>query len=87
MGASIAAFIVEQRELLDRLERFAATPDYRRLLASIAPLAAGDLEPWLGQWLITPSFGLGERPIDLVQQGRLEIVEQLLARIGGGVVS
>lgn len=84
---STIAFIAEQRALLDSLERFAATPGYQRLLASVAPLEADDLERWLAHWLISPSFGLGERPIDLVvRRGGIEAVELLLMQIGAGVV-
>lgn len=88
MTSSTVAFIAEQRDLLDALERFADTPDYQRLLASVAPLAAGDLEPWLAEWLISRSFALGERPIELIARpGGLDVVEQLLMRIGTGVFS
>ena len=79
---SVAAFIATQRELLDRLERFAETEDYRRLQAAVAPMAAGDLEGWLAEWLIQPSFGLSELPIDaMARPGGLELVEQHLLQI------
>lgn len=79
---SVAVFIAAQRELLDRLERFADTEDYRRLQAAVGPVAAGDLEGWLAQWLIQPSFGLRELPIDAVARpGGVELVEQHLLRI------
>jgi hypothetical protein len=82
LSKSVANFISDQRGLLDRLERFADTPDYRRLLIAVAPMAAGDMEPWLAQWLIQPSFGLRELPIDaLTRPEGLALVEQHLLQI------
>ena len=63
MSSATDAFIAKQRALLESLERFAAATDYQHLLAITAPLAAGGIEPWLAEWLISPSFGLGERPL------------------------
>lgn len=88
VSASVAGFIAGQRELLCRLELFAGSPDYRRLLAAAAPMAAGDLEPWLAEWLIQPAFSLKELPIDtLARPGGIEQVELQLLRIAAGVVS
>jgi hypothetical protein len=42
ISKSVAVFIDTQRKLLDRLERFAETEDYRRLQAAVGPIAAGD---------------------------------------------
>jgi hypothetical protein len=82
ISKSVAAFISAQRELLDRLERFAESADYRRLQAAVGPIAAGDLEGWLAEWLIKPSFGLRELPIEAVARlGGVELVEQHLLRI------
>ncbi len=72
-------FIAAQRALLDRLERFAETEDYRRLQAAVASMAAGEFDDWLAEWLIQPSFGLRELPIDAVARlGGIELVEQHL---------
>lgn len=77
-----AVFIATQRKLLDRLERFAETEDYRRLQAAVGPIAAGDLDGWLAKWLTQPSLGLRELPIDAVARpGGVELVEQHLLRI------
>lgn len=45
-----------------RLERFAETHEYRQLLVVAAPMAEGDAEPWLAEWLIQPAFALAELP-------------------------
>lgn len=88
ISAGVAAFIAGQRELLARLEQFAQTPEYRRLLAVAAPMADGDAEPWLAEWLIQPVFTLGELPIDaLARPGGLELVELQLIRIAVYVVA
>lgn len=87
ISASVAAFIAGQRELLLRLEQFAETPAYSRLLTVAAPLVDGD-EPWLAEWLIQPAFTLGELAIDaLARPGGQELVELLLARIAACVVA
>lgn len=85
---AVAAFIAEQRLLLDRLESFATTPEYGRLLAVVAPIAAGDLEPWFAEWLIHPTVGSGQLPIDRVTQpGGVDLVEQQLVRLSSGAYS
>lgn len=82
VSASIATFVAGQRELLARMEQFACTPEFNRLLAAIAPMAIGDPEPWLAGRLIQPAFGLGALPIDVaIQPGGLERLEHLLLRI------
>lgn len=87
ISASVVAFIAGQRELLFRLEQFAETPAYRRLLTVAAPMVDGD-EPWLAEWLIQPAFTLRELPIDtLTRPGGQDLVELLLARIAACVVA
>lgn len=82
ISTSVATFIAEQRELLDQLEQFAETPEYRRLLALSTPMAEGDVEPWLAEWLIQPVFSLNDLPIKaLAQPGGLELVESRLVWI------
>lgn len=82
ISTSVAVFVAAQRELLDRLERLAETEDYRRMQAAVGPIAAGDLESWLAAWLIQPSFGLRELPIDAVERpGGIDLVEQYLLQI------
>lgn len=68
ISKSVAVFVASQRELLDRLERFVETEDYCRLVAAVGPMAVGDVEIWLAEWLIQPSFGLRELPIDAVER-------------------
>lgn len=57
ISQSVAAVIATERELLNRLERFVQTEDYRRLQAAVGPMDAGDLQGWLAGWLVKPSFG------------------------------
>ncbi|KQV96631.1 hypothetical protein [Pelomonas sp. Root1237] len=91
--ASVAAFLAKQRDLLDRLEQFAKTPEYCRLLTAAAPLIEGDLDPWLAEWLIQPVVRLDEQPNDeairhgeppihtVCRQGGVDLIEQQIARI------
>jgi len=79
ISASVATLIADRRALLDRLERFVKTPDYRRLIVVATPMADGDVEPWLAEWLIEPVFALHEPPIETVARpGGLELVEKQL---------
>jgi len=66
--AAVVAFIAEQRELLVRLEQFAETPEYRRLLSAASPLIDGDLDPWLAAWLIQPAVPLDDLSIHAESQ-------------------
>ena len=78
---SVDAYIADQRALLDRLEEFARTPEYERLLSTVQDFASDDPEPWLADWLISPAFGLGGAiPIDVAgaPSGVDLLVEQLL---------
>lgn len=61
--AAVAAFIAKERDLLDRLEQFAETPEYRRLLQAAGSLINGDLDPWLAEWLIEPAVRLDGLPM------------------------
>ncbi len=80
--AGAAVFIAGQRELLVRLEQFAQTSDYRRLIIASASIAEGDVDAWLAQWLIEPAFKFGELPIDaLAKPGGMKRVVQYLERI------
>jgi hypothetical protein len=86
--SNVSTFIAQQRELLDRLERFAETVDFRRLVAVGTRLAGDDVEVWLAEWLIQPAFRLGELPIDTVlRPGGVDVVEAQLVRIAACVVS
>lgn len=67
--AAVSAFIAEQRDLLDRLEQFAGTPEYRRLLQAASPLINGELDPWLAEWLTEPAVRLDGLPIPPGFQG------------------
>ncbi|WP_457447102.1 antitoxin Xre/MbcA/ParS toxin-binding domain-containing protein [Roseateles sp. P5_E4] len=86
--ANVAAFITEQRKVLDELEKFVETPEYRRLLAAAVPILVDeDPEPWLTQWLIEPAYGLQGRPLDVAARpGGVERVEQHLKWISNFVV-
>lgn len=76
---SVTAFIADQRDVLDQLERFLGSPEYHRLLAVIAPMVDAPPEPWLSEWMIERTDGMNARPIDVVRQpGGLERVEQHL---------
>lgn len=78
--ANVAAFIAEQRKVLDELEKFVETPEYRRVLAAAGPILVDeDPEPWLSQWLIEPCRGFDGLHMDLaIQPGGVERVEQYL---------
>lgn len=78
--ANVAAFIAEQRKVLDDLEKFVETPEYHRLLEAVGPVVVDeDRGPWLSQWLIEPSYGLRGLPMDVaVQPGGVERLEQHL---------
>ena len=87
--ANVAAFIAAQRKVLDELEKFVETPEYRRLLAAAGPMLVDeDPEPWLSQWLIEPCHGFKGLPMDLaIQPGGVEHVEQYLKWMSTFVVS
>ena len=77
--AGAAVFIAGQRELLVRLEHFAQTPEYGRLMPMAASIAEGDADAWLAQWLIEPAFKFGELPIDaLGKPGGMKRVKRYL---------
>lgn len=79
---SIGAIIAADRALLERLEQFARTPAYVRLLATAVEQMGEEAEPWLAHWLIRPAFGLGGRPIDLAEQpGGVDLLVGQLTRI------
>ncbi|WP_166651842.1 antitoxin Xre/MbcA/ParS toxin-binding domain-containing protein [Roseateles toxinivorans] len=85
-NAVIRTFITAQRSALDRLESFAGTPTYERLLAILWTFADGDPEPWLAAWLIEPNESLGDRPLDVVgRPGGLELLIAHLERMASGV--
>jgi hypothetical protein len=89
ISANVAAFIAEQRKVLDELEKFVEAPEYRRLLAAAVPILVDeDPEPWLSQWLIEPAFGLKGRPLEVAAQpGGIERVEQHLKWIATFVIA
>lgn len=85
---SVATLIAGRRDVLDRLERFVETPEYRRLIDVATTIAEDEVEPWLAEWLIEPVFTLREPPIDTVARpGGLELVETQLIRIAACVVA
>jgi hypothetical protein len=88
ISTNIASFIAGQRRVLDELEKFVETPEYRRLLAAAAPMLVNeDPEPWLSQWLIEPAYGLKGLPMDVaIQPGGVERVERHLRWISTFVV-
>lgn len=82
---SIDSIIAEDRALLDRLEQFARTPEYARLLATVVELMGAESEPWLARWLTRPAFGLGGAPIDIASEpGGVDLLVSQLARIAYG---
>jgi len=86
MTINVDAYIANQRSLLDRLEQFAQTPEYERLLSTLQGFAADDPEPWLADWLISPAFGLGGAiPIDVAGTPTgLDLLREQLLRIVHG---
>ena len=83
---SVDAYIAQQRALLDRLEEFARTPEYERLLRTANQYASKDPEPSLAKWLTWPAFGLeGKIPIDVVTEpGGIDQLVDLLGRTETG---
>lgn len=82
--ASVATLIAGRRDLLDRLERFVQTPEYRHLISVAEPIAEGEVEPWFSEWMIEPVCTLREPPIETVARpGGLALVEQQLIWIAG----
>lgn len=79
----VDAFISTKRDLLDRLDRFAATPEYLQLQRTVIELEGDGSSDWLCEVLISPALGLGgDLPINLVQQpDGFEMVETYLKRI------
>lgn len=80
VSTNVAVFIAGQRRVLDELEKFVQTPEYRRLRAAAVPILVDeDPEPWLSQFLIEPCHGFKGLPMDLaIQPGGIERVEQYL---------
>lgn len=79
---SIDAVIAADRALLERLEQFARTPEYARLLATVVEHMGGEAEPWLAHWLVRPAFGMDGRPIDIAEvPGGVDLLVDQLARI------
>ncbi|MFN3302112.1 MAG: hypothetical protein ACK44A_00155 [Roseateles sp.] len=88
ISAGVTGFVAGQRELLARLERFAQTPEFQRLLIAAAPISEGDADAWLAQWLIEPAFRKGELPIDaLTKPGGCKRVERHLKHIAAFLVA
>lgn len=80
---SVDVYIAQQRALLDRLEEFARTSEYERLLHTVKQYASEDPETWLAEWLISPALGLGGKvPIDVVTEpGGIDQLIDVLGRI------
>ncbi len=88
VSANVAAFVAAEHETLTRLEQFAETPAFQRLLKSASPLADVDADVWLAEWLLQPAFRIDELWLEVaLTPGGVEIVEQQLLRIAAGVVS
>lgn len=85
MSDTVIAFIANQRKLLSRLERFAETPSYARLLKEIGDFALGDPEPWLLNWLFQPMWGCGPYRVEVAGEpdGIELLLDQLLRIVGG----
>jgi uncharacterized protein (DUF2384 family) len=79
---SIDAVIAADRLLLERLEHFACTPEYARLLDTVISHMDAGSERWLAHWLIRPAYGLGGRPIDIASEpGGVDLLVDQLVRI------
>ncbi|MBT9503151.1 MAG: hypothetical protein IV092_18035 [Burkholderiaceae bacterium] len=86
MSDGATAFIATQRALLTRLERFAQTPSYDRLLKKACEFAADDPEPWLLDWLIGPMFGSSSCRLDVAEgPDGVELLSDQLQRAFSGV--
>ena len=76
ISASVATLTAGRRDLLDRLELFVETPEYRHLIELATTIAEEEVEPWFAEWLIEPVFTLREPPIDTVARpGGLQLVK------------
>lgn len=64
----MAPILVRKRAELDALERFVSTPGYALLLQSVQEVFAGDVEPWLADWLIRPSLAFDAVPLVVADQ-------------------
>jgi hypothetical protein len=75
----IDGIICRKRADLDDLERFSRTHAYAQLLRAAWQCRTPDRERWLADWLITPAFGLGSRPLDLASEpdGVNRLISQL----------
>lgn len=86
MSDGVTAFIAAQRALLSRLERFAQTPSYDRLLKKACEFAADDPEPWMVDWLIQPMWGDGRCRLDVAEEpDGIELLLDQLQRVVSGV--
>lgn len=88
VSTKVAAFVAAQQESLARLEQFAETPAFQRLLKSAALLADVDADVWLAEWFLQPAFRIDELWLEVaLLPGGVEVVEQQLVRVAAGVVS
>ncbi|MBI3346926.1 MAG: hypothetical protein HY020_06910 [Burkholderiales bacterium] len=85
MKSDMVAILARKRAELDELERSTTTPGYQRLLQEIQELFSGDVEPWLADWLMRPSLGLGAVPLVIAAQpnGVEELIDQLQRVVSG----
>ena len=87
-GDATDRFIAAQRSALDRLEVFRRTPGYASLLATLQRSPGGDVEAWLGAWLIEPESSLGGLPLDIAAEpGGLSVLVDHLESLGNGTVA
>lgn len=86
MNSEVEAFLREQRQLLDRLEVFSRSTEFEVLARTGRELFHSPSDAHLASWLLQPIFGMGKRPIDLVDEpDGLARVVKLLQRIIHGV--
>lgn len=85
MSDTVIAFIANQRKLLSRLERFAETPSYARLLKEIGDFASEDPEAWLLHWLVQPMWGCGRYRVEVAEEpdGTELLLDQVLRIVSG----
>lgn len=88
MNSEVENFIREQRQLLERVEVFSMSPQFELLASTGREVFQSPSDAQLASWLLQPIFGMGKRPIDLVDEpdGLAQVVNLLQRTLHGGCV-
>jgi len=78
----VEVYVAAQRDLLRRLEAFAATEGMKRLREVLRQAGDEGADAWLCAWLIHRAPGLGGQiPLDAIEAGGLDEIEAHLLMI------